>query len=428
MRAPLTTMAVLAAVAALGSGCGDPARGNLQVNWTFAGQTCLAAGVHTIQVDVAHELLNPNQFSCDLGGGTIAAGADLGAFLAGRYTVTISGLDADGAVTYQTTQDITVQRGDNVLPIDVQRVPGGSASLDWKFGGLTCAQASVTSVRISVDGVVITDQAGSADVACSSGGVDGTSISPLAPGAHRIDLVGIRGGQASYLLQNVQVSVVDQQDTNVQVNLQPAQPTFATADVSWDALLSAGGFALGSLGAMTCSEAQVDVVRVSLDPNSNGTGGTSVAEVACADTNGVEGVQVSPIPAGIHTFSISGIRNAPAGPTLVYQTTHPASARFEVGLLSNVDVDADPVPPAQGSAVLNWDFAGAACPGNVAYTLTDPTGLKRSATVTSCQAVSLSAEKSGLWSVDAFSGSFHSNVFFAVPNQSSASWLIPFTR
>jgi hypothetical protein len=62
MRAPLTAMAGLAAVVVLGSGCGDPARGNLDVNWTFAGKSCLAAGVHTIQVDIAHELLNPNQF------------------------------------------------------------------------------------------------------------------------------------------------------------------------------------------------------------------------------------------------------------------------------------------------------------------------------------------------------------------------------
>jgi len=420
-------MAGLAAVVVLGSGCGDPARGNLDVNWTFAGKSCLAAGVHTIQVDIAHELLNPNQFSCDLGGGTIAGGANLGTYLAGRYTLTISGLDANGVVLYQTQQDITVQRGDNVLQIDVPSVPGGSVSLNWTFGGLTCAQAGVTSVRISVDGVLITDQAGSVDVACSSGGVEGTSISPLSPGSHRIDLVGVRGAQPSYSRQNVQVTVADRADTKAVVDLPPAQPTFATADVSWDALASGGGFAPGAQGAMTCAEAQVDVVRIFVDPNSNGSGGTFAGEVAC-DSSGVQGAQVSPIPAGNHTFSISGIRNTILGPTLMYQTLHPASVRFEVGLLSNVDVDADPVPPVQGSALLNWDFGGAACPGNVAYTLTDPTGIKQSFTATACQTATLSAVTSGLWSVEAFSGSFHSNVLFAVPNQSSTSWLIPFSR
>jgi hypothetical protein len=429
MRAPLTAMAGLAAVAALASGCGDPARGNLEVNWTFAGNSCLAAGVHTIQVDIAQELLTPNQFSCDLGGGTIAGGASLGTYLAGQYSLTISGLDLDGGLLYQTQQVISIHRGDNVLAIDVPRVPGGSISLNWTFGGLTCAQAGVTSVRLSVDGVLITDQANSVDVACSSAGVDGTSISPLAPGPHRIDLVGMRGAQPSYSLSNVQASVADRADTNVRVNLSPAQPTFATADVSWDALASGGGFALGTLGAMTCAEAQVDVVRIALDPNGDGTGGTFAGEVAC-DSDGVEGAQVSPIPAGTHTFAISGIRNTVAGPTLVYQTRHPASARFELGLLSNVDVDADPVGNGLGAATLNWDFGGAspACP--VTYTLTDPSGGKHTGS-TGCGSngpPQLSPEASGLWSIDATAGAFQAHVLFAVPNQSSASWKIPFSR
>jgi hypothetical protein len=424
MRAPLTAMAGLAAVAALGSGCGDPARGNLRVDWTFGGQSCQAAGVHTIQVDIAHELLTPNQFSCDLGGGAIAAGANLGTYLAGRYTLTVTGLAADGAVLYQSHQDIAVQRGDTVIQIDVQRVPGGSISLNWTFGGLTCAQARVTSVRMSVDGVLITDQAGSVDVACSAGGIDGTSISPLAPGSHRIDLVGVRGAQPSYWLPNVQATVTDRADTNVRVNLPLSQPTFATADLSWDALASGGGFALGTLGAMTCAEAQVDVVSISLDPNPNGSGGTPAGEVAC-DTGGVEGAQVAPIPAGTHTFAISGIR----GSTVVYRTLHPASARFELGLLSNVDVDADAVGSGIGAATLNWDFSavGAACP--VAYTLTKPSGAKETGS-TGCGtgSVLLSGAVAGLWGIDATAGAFQAHILFAVPNESSASWKIPFSR
>ena len=225
MRAPLTAMAGLAAAAVFGSGCGDPARGNLEVNWTFAGNSCLAAGVQTIQVDIAHELLTPNQFSCQLGGGTIAGGANLGTYLAGQYSLTISGLGADGAVLYQTQQDIAIHRGDNVLDIDVQKVPGGSISLNWTFGGLTCARAGVTSVRMSVDGALITDQAGNLDVACSANGADGTSISPLAPGRHRIDLVGLKSGVRSYWLQNVQVSVADRVDTSARVDLPVGQPT-----------------------------------------------------------------------------------------------------------------------------------------------------------------------------------------------------------
>ncbi|MFL5308952.1 MAG: hypothetical protein ACJ79H_00725 [Myxococcales bacterium] len=413
-------MAALAA-AVLGSACGDPGRGNLEVNWTFAGNSCLAAGVQTIQVDIAHELLTPNQFSCDLGAGSIAGGANLGTYLAGQYTLTISGLDQDGLLLYQTRQDVAIHRGDNVLDVDVPRVPGGSVSLDWTFGGLTCAQAGVTSVRMSVDGALIMDQAGSLDVACSANGVDGTSISPLAPGTHRIDLVGLRSGVRSYWLQNVQVSVANRTDTNAHVSLPVGQPTSATADVSWDAIVSAGGFAPGTQGAMTCAEAQVDVVRIALDPSLDGSGGTFAGQVAC-DAAGVEGAQVSPIPAGTHSFSISAIR----GSTVVYQTRHPASALFEPGLLSNVDVAADAVGSAAGQATLIWDFGTASVPCPIAYTLTDPNGNKQSASV--CSQSVVVAGVSGLWSIDATAGAFQAQILFGVPNQASASWNIPFSR
>jgi hypothetical protein len=425
MRVPLTGITGLAAAAVFGSGCSDPARGNLEVDWTFAGSSCLAAGVQTIQVDIAHELLTPNQFSCDLGNGTIAAGANLGTYLAGQYTLTISGLDTNGVLLYQTQQDIAVQRGDNVLQIDVPRVPGGSISLNWTFGGLSCAQAGVTSVRMSVDGVLIMDSAGNVDVPCSANGVDGTSISPLAPGTHHIDLVGVKSGLISYWLTDVLASVTSRAVASVQVNLPLGQPTSATADVSWDALISAGGFALGAQGAMTCAEAQVDVVSIALDPNPDGTGGTSAGQVAC-DTGGVEGAQVSPVPAGIHAFAIKGFRNTIGGMALVYQTKHPASARFELGLLSNVDVDADPLGSALGSANLTWDFGGA-CPGPVSYTLTDPSRNKQSGSA-SCSGLSLPLVASGLWGIDATAGAFQTHILFAVPNQSSASWKIPFSR
>jgi len=426
MRAPLTAMAGLAAAMVVVSGCGDPARGTLDVTWTFAGQSCLAAGVHTIQVDLANELLNPNQFSCDLGGGSIAGGAHLlGSFLAGPYTLTVSGLDANGTVLYQTQQDIAIQRGTNVVQIDVQPVPAGSISLDWTFGGLSCAGAGVSSVRMSVDGALIMDQSGSVDVACSAGGIDGTSISPLSPGTHQLYLVGVRGGQPAYWQQNLHVNVVSGADTNVRVDLPPAQPTSAIADVSWDALIGGGGFGLGAQGAMTCSEAQVDVVTLALDPNPNGTGGTLVGQLAC-DNNGVEGTQISPVPAGIHTFAMSGFRNTIGGSTLVYQTTHPASAQFVLGLVSNVDVDADPVGSAIGSAVLSWDFGGAACPGPVSYTLTSPSGTKQSGTAP-CGGLSLPNVAAGLWGFDATAGAFQTSILFAVPNQSSASWQIPFS-
>src|SRR5713101_5033094 len=224
MRAPLSAMAGLAALAALSSGCGDPRRADVQVFWTFAGQTCQQAGVHIVQVDIANELLTPNQFFCtDPKDGSLRVGADLGPFLLGTYQVTLTAFDTNGFTRFESSQTFTVQ-GDTELHVDVQPV--------------------------------------------------------------------------------------------------------ATADVSWDALTSAGGFALGA--------------------------------------------QVAPMPTGTHSFAISGIRNTPAGPRLVYQTTRPASGRFDPGLITLIDVDADPVGTGLGSATLTWDFSaagGSACP--ITYTLTD---------------------------------------------------------
>src|SRR5262245_43872260 len=229
MRVPLTAMAGLAALAVLSPGCADPKRGDVQVVWTFAGQTCQQAGVDRIQVDIANELLNPNQFSCFNSDGSINVGADLGAFLFATYDLTVTGLDSGGAILYQTSQPFTV-RGDTVLNVDLQAAPTGSISLDWTFAGLSCAQAQVTSVRMSLDGHFIQTASGSLDVPCSAGGVEGTSISPLVPGTHTLYLVGMRGAQPFYWLQNQPVTVTQSSDTNVQVDLPLSQPTSALAD------------------------------------------------------------------------------------------------------------------------------------------------------------------------------------------------------
>ena len=322
MRAPLTAMAALTALVALSSGCADPRRGDVQVLWTFAGQNCQQAGVHSIQIDVAGEALTPNEYLC-INGNDMRVGADLGRFLFGTYDLTLTALDADGGTRFRAAQSFTVQG-----------------------------------------------------------------------------------------------------DTTVRLDLQPV----ATADVSWDALKSAGGFAPGANGAMTCDEAQVDLVRIFLDPQPDGTGGSLVGEVAC-NTNGVEGAQVAPMPEGVHSFAISAIRNTALGRTLVYQTTRPASGTFQQGVITLIDVGADAVGSARGSAVLTWDFSPATCPGPITYTLTDPTGAVRGGATVPCgSTVSVSNDVAGLWLVDATAGTKTSHVLFGVPNQSAASWTIPFTN
>ena len=145
---------------------------------------------------------------------------------------------------------------------------------------------------------------------------------------------------------------------------------------------------------------------------------------------GHEGAQVAPMPEGVHSFAISAIRNTPFGRTLVYQTTRPSSGNFQQGMVTPIDVDADPVGSGLGSAVLTWNFAPDACPGPITYKLTDPSGVVRVAGATApCgSSVPISNGVSGLWLVDATAGSKVAHIFFGVPNQSAASWQIPFSN
>jgi hypothetical protein len=436
MRTVIATLAL--AAAALAGGCADPIRAPLQVHWTFAGQTCKAAGVDVIQVDIPHELLTPNQFDCIGSDGQMRIGADLGNFLLGNYSITVSGLTSQGSILYQTTQAFTVQDTDNVVTVDAARAAAGSVTLLWSFSGLSCAQAGITSVQISLDGAVVVDAANNPNIACSAGGTEGTQISPIAPGTHTFDLVALHNGQPLYALANLQVAVVSGQDTSLHVDLPASSPTFATAELSWDALISTGGFAPGALGALTCSEAQVDRVQIFIDPLPDGTGGTPTGSVNCT-TNGISGAEVSPITAGTHSFSITGIRNTAGGPLVVYQTTRPPSALFELGLFTNVDVAADALGTATGAATLQWDFSSGAIncatalPIGITYQLTTPSGTALAPQASSCgngvTGVSLSNLDSGLWNLDATStNGFSVHILFGVPNQAVAAWQIPFTK
>ncbi|TMA40712.1 MAG: hypothetical protein E6J82_14575, partial [Deltaproteobacteria bacterium] len=69
----------LIAAAACGSSSGE-----LEVDWTFDGVSCADAQVAFIQIDIANEVLSPNQFTCQ----EASLGANLGVYYAGDYHLT----------------------------------------------------------------------------------------------------------------------------------------------------------------------------------------------------------------------------------------------------------------------------------------------------------------------------------------------------
>src|SRR5881394_624296 len=175
--------AVLALIA-LSAACW-PSRQSVpvEVDWTFGGQSCIDAGVASIQIDVEGEVLTPNQFTCV----EASQGADLGDFLAGPYVMTVTGSDPAGNVLYQTTQNVQVRAGGkNVVPIDAAPTTG-DAAVHWSFDGKTCDAA-------------------------------GTTIGPLSPGAHSFALAAT-GSSHEYAADGASGTVVAGQVTQVPVNL-----------------------------------------------------------------------------------------------------------------------------------------------------------------------------------------------------------------
>jgi hypothetical protein len=419
MRTLVPSIVVCLALAA--AGCGDPVRAPLDVNWSFGGLDCDQVGVATIHLEMDRELLNPSDYSCLDSRGNVTTGAHLGSFLVGDYHLTVIGLDATGTEILRGTRTAHVTRGTNLVEVDI----GGSVTLRWTFGGLTCAQAGVTSVNLSVDGSVITDAANNPDIPCTQAGQDAANIAPLLPGPHSFDVVGLVRGVPSYVRQGVSFDVRDLLDTTAPVDLPRGSPTAATADVFFS-------FA----GGLTCEEAQVDSVQVFIDVNPDGSGGFDpIGGTVPCSSGGVDGVEFL-IAGGTHSFAIEGLRGAVQ--QLVYSTTRPSAALFEIGLHTEIGVDGASFGPSpRGGAILTWDFgtAGVFCEGG-SWSLIDPSGVVFPQPDATCAGgrtgVSLVNLAPGLWTFNGTANvnglQYRSTTLFGVPNGATNRFNIPFSR
>src|SRR5437868_3937553 len=181
----------------------------------------------------------------------------------------------------------------------------GEVRVFWTFANQTCQQAGVHIVQVDIQGEVLTpNQFFCTDPHDGSLRI-GADLGAFFLGTYNLTVTGLDVDGVSVFQSSQSFTVNGDIDVNIDEQALPS--TVATADVSWDALATTTeGFALGFNGAMTCAEAQVDVVRIFVD-------GTSAGDVAC-DTNGVEGATVAPLTAGNHSFLISGIRNVSGVP------------------------------------------------------------------------------------------------------------------
>jgi len=187
----------------IGAAACGPSSGELVVDWTFDGLSCAEAGVDTIYMQVANEVLSPDHFSCQEAPG----GAGLGVYYAGDYQLTLQGADANGVITHELTQTLRVVGGrKNQFALDVPRVAAtttASANLNWIFDNdpnKTCAAAGVDQVTIIVD----PDSNGSGGinagtVPCTAGNPSTRQpVAPLSPGTHTFAILGSQGTTLMY--------------------------------------------------------------------------------------------------------------------------------------------------------------------------------------------------------------------------------------
>ena len=425
------TTALAAALCLLPSlGC-EVVHSDLQLKWTFAGQTCEEVGIAKIRVSIDGERLVPDVFDCVVAG-QVTTGVDLGRFLTGLYDVTVEGLDASGQSQLSVTQSVLVRNQPvNVVTIDLGI---GSVVLDWTFDGQTCSQAGVSYLRISVDGQEITDERNDPNIPCSQSGHDGVVIEPLDAGTHVLDLFAYSGNTLRWSLSGLQVKVVLARPVTVYADLLSASGNSAAASLTW------------TFAGLSCARAQVDSVQVLVDDQDAGT-------VPCSSA-GLDGAAVSPLSAGSHSFKLLASRGTGSGKLLVYVSTQGTTATFHAGFTLAVVLDAPTASPGKGGAVLRWKFpsggpdcaASAGAGPAITVTLKDRAGTPlatQTATcggaagstgVTFCDPTATScvggpALAAGAWTLDAAAGgapAYAAHLVFGVPNAASGTYEVAF--
>ncbi len=168
----MTKRPLLALPCALALGCGGlvptdrlshggAVAGDITFEWTFAHQTCSQASVSKVQITLlasdgtpqalppyfGYQGYAPGEFPCDSGG---VEGVTLTNFAPDTYSYTLNGLDANRTLLYTAAGTVTVN-GSQTVTVNLTAVPTATLTVKWTFGGLSCAQANVTSVQITLN-------------------------------------------------------------------------------------------------------------------------------------------------------------------------------------------------------------------------------------------------------------------------------------
>ncbi|MBM4380044.1 MAG: hypothetical protein FJ086_12235 [Deltaproteobacteria bacterium] len=180
------------AAALFGSGCiiiGSGAqRGDILLDWTFAGQTCSAAGVANVRLSIPGETLeNGGLFPC----ASTVFPVTLQDFRSGSYPYTIEGLASNGFVLFRKAGTFAV-KGDVSYQLTLDWAVGG-ADVGWTLSAsgvnVSCDQAGVSTVYVNfrgANGAWVYGEAGDPQQ-CN---VTSVSYDYLAPGTYAVYVAG----------------------------------------------------------------------------------------------------------------------------------------------------------------------------------------------------------------------------------------------
>jgi hypothetical protein len=165
-----------------------PSIGDVDFLWTFDGRSCATVRdfVQSVRITIPGQTLaNNGYFPCSTSG---VDGIRLLDFAPGSYGFTLEAYNANNQVVFSRSGNFTVD-GDVTLRVNL--APTGTASsfayVSWRFpSNISCAQASVESVDVSIDGGAWTR------LSCTAGsGGQAVRSPPLAPGQHTLQLVAV---------------------------------------------------------------------------------------------------------------------------------------------------------------------------------------------------------------------------------------------
>jgi len=206
----------------------------------------------------------------------------------------------------------------------------GDIQFTWSFTGLTCSQAQVVSVAITIPGEVLQNNG---VYPCLTNNYPGIVLHDFLPGDYSFTIQGLDArGNPLYA-----ASGTFHINGSIQVPVD-LQPTASYAYLNWSFPANA-----------TCAQARVDAVDVTIDQG-------APTRYACADGQTQQGVLSVPLSIGTHTITLAA-SSAEVNHSYPYYTLVNAPLTTSATPVAA----AYQLPWVVGGVAVQWDFISGSC-------------------------------------------------------------------